>query len=129
MMSASLLQLVQGFVKGQPLRNAQSQLTFFFHLLEGEEVFPLRVVLGGGDAPLSSIGQGQFSGAAALGGAGWRDFRVDCSLCGFAHDASGIALVVAIDFASVRVRSLGANASGFQRSGVGNGNVAVYARE
>ena len=45
-MSALLLELIYWRIEGQPLSDAERELAFFFHLLVGEEVFPVRVVLG-----------------------------------------------------------------------------------
>ncbi len=45
MAGAALLEDVQGGVEGQPLADAEVELVGVFELFEGEEVFPVGVVL------------------------------------------------------------------------------------
>ena len=52
-----LLQQLDRIVEGQPFADAQRQLAFALQVFVNQEVFPVGVVLGGGDSPAGGVGQ------------------------------------------------------------------------
>src|ERR1041385_8239753 len=112
-MLAHFDQLLHWRVKGQPLSDAQCELAFFFHLLIGEEVFPIRVVLRRCDAMLRGVCERQFSGSTALCRTGWRNPLPDQSHGGFTQNTGGLTFSIAVNLAAVWVRTLRCYACSF----------------
>ncbi len=125
---ALLFERVDGCTEGQPLGDAQGQLAFALHLLHDEEVFPIGVVLRGGEAVGDGVGHCEFEAAAPLRFAAGRNvLSNEFHPRGFAEDAGRLALGVAIDLATCRVGGSAGNASGGECCRVGDGDVSIDA--
>ena len=68
---AALFQDCDGLAEVEPFGDAKRELAGVFQLFEGEEVFPLGVVLDAGDAVGEDVGDGNGEALAALL-EGWR---------------------------------------------------------
>src|SRR6185312_1264010 len=101
----------------------------FFHLLIGKKVFPVRVVLRGGDAGACGVLQGEFCCFASLRRGGRRNLVAHQAHGGLTKNTCGLAFVITIDLAAMWIRGLRGNTSSFERSAVGNGNVSVHTVE
>src|ERR1700694_910242 len=119
-------QLVHGGVKGQPFGDAKSQLAFLFKLLISQEVFPLGVVLGGGDAPTRGILQGQFNRLAPLRGGWFGNLSQDIVFGRLPQDAGRLALLVMINLAALRIGALRGNTHGLKRCGIGDRDMPIH---
>ena len=117
-------------VEVEPFGDAKRKFAGVLEFFEGEEVFPVGVVLDAGDAVGEDVGDGDGESLAALF-EGWRrNFAGDEGVGGgFAKDAGGIAGGVAIDFGAGRVGGGGGDAGGGEGGGVGDGHVPVDAAE
>ena len=129
MLCAVLLQQIKRIVKRDPLADSEGQLPFPFQIFVDQKIFPIRIVLDRRDAPARSFGQRQLNAVTAQRQRWPWSFRFQHSSRGFAHDAGGVAIRIAIDLASGRIGYLGKHSRCLQRGGIGYRDVAVDARE
>src|ERR1035437_9270532 len=125
MMRAVRLQQADGIVEPQPFADAQAQLAFALQVLVNQEGFPTRIVLGRGDAPARSVGEGKFGGAAQARGGWRRNLGLDQCSRRLAQNAGRLAVSGVIDLAAFRSLRLRGNSSRFQRRCVGYGDVSI----
>src|SRR6476469_2559218 len=74
---------------------------------------------------LRGILQGQLGGSSSLRSRRRGNFCVNQTHGGFAENARGLALFVAINLATMWICGCRGDARGFERRAVGNGNVAI----
>src|SRR5438876_10550914 len=115
MMGAMLLEDAERRVERQPLGNARGQFAFALQFFEGEEIFPIGIILDGGDAGLGSIGQCQLERVAALRGSWFGQFIENYVLGSCAQDAGRDASGAAIDLTASRIGSGATYPGEFQR--------------
>jgi len=112
-------------VEGEPLGEADAELTFFLHLFEDEEIVPVGVILHGGDAVDKGVVDGDFKGTAASGGVGlWND-RADEGECCVADDAGGLAVGIEIDGATYGRFGCAGDVSCGERGGINYRDMTV----
>ena len=126
---AHFFQLVERSVEGQPLGYAQGEHAFLLQLAQGQEIFPRRVVLNGGDAVARRFRQGQQQAALALLGGRSRNQAADETSGVFFQPAGGLAVGVADDFAAFGLLAAAGDAGLLQRKRVGDRRVPVHAGE
>ncbi len=127
---SALFEDFDGLVEVHPLAYAEREFVGVLELFEGEEVFPVGVVLDAGDSVGECVCDGDGEGLATFF-EGWRrNFAEDEGTSGgFAEDSRGIAGGVAVDFGAGGVGGGWGDVGGGEGGGVGYGHVAVYAAE
>src|SRR5208283_6207320 len=94
---ALFVQLLDRVVEREPFGNSGRQLSVALEFFVNLKIFPLRVVLGGGDAVTGQIRQSQFDGLAAFLVSWFGADGPHRLLRGFAKNAVGRARFIAVD--------------------------------
>ena len=127
---AALFEDIDGLVEVHPLGDAEGEFSGVLELFEGQEVFPVGVVLDACDSVGECVCDGDGEGLATFFEGWWRNFAEDEGIGGgFAQDSRGFAGGVAVDFGAGGVGGGGGDVGGGEGGGVGYGHVTVHAAE